>query len=128
MKKIIGLFLILFSVNCFAGWELYAGGDGVDVYIDLSTLRKIDKKERVWTLSNYSVRKNFKGLNKDYQSIKSYYEVDCSEEKSRILSMQFFSDAMGNGEVIYSNNEYGNWNFHAPGSLGSSLIRVVCRK
>lgn len=128
MKKIFATTLLLFSVNSFAEWTLFTGSDGVDVYLDISTLKKVEKNLRVWTLYSFSSPKTLKVADKVHQSIMSYQEVDCVQEKSRNLALQFFKEKMGEGGVVYSTNDAGEWSYHAPNSIGHLMIKVVCAK
>jgi hypothetical protein len=54
--------------------------------------------------------------------LKTYYEIDCTENKIRTLSLTLFNK----GGVTKSSNIKMEWDFIAPESNGESLEKIVC--
>ena len=122
MKKIIGLFLMFFSVNCFAEWIFVSSStdDTIKIYIDFSTKKKVGRYIRVWSLMD---------KNKTGEKIRSYKvleEFDCSLDRIRVIQMSSYSEPMGSGNVIDSLGGNNAWNYITPGTVEAGKFRRVC--
>jgi hypothetical protein len=122
MKKIIGLFLVFFSVNCFAEWIFVSSttDDTIRIYVDFSTKKKVGGYIRVWSLMD---------KNKTGEKVRSYKvleEFDCSLDRNRVIQMSSYSEPMGNGNVINSLGGDNPWNYITPGSVEAGKFRRVC--
>ena len=125
MKKLLSLFLLLFSINGYCGWFKVIESDSTTTYIDDSKIKNKDKFIRVWVLTD---QKNPVKLDngKVYQSYVSFVEIDCRDDKSRDLSTTLYQDSMGRGNPLINLNEVSKWSFSPPGSVGDSLIKFSC--
>jgi hypothetical protein len=122
MKKVIGLFLILFSVNSFANWTFVSStaDNTLSVYVDFSTKKKVGGYIRVWSLMD---------KNKTSEKVRSFIvleEFDCSLDRNRVIQMSSYSEPMGKGNVINSLGGNNPWNYITPGSVEARKFRMVC--
>lgn len=125
MKKLLTTFLFLFSINGYCEWVEITSSNSSTVYVEPSSIKKIGKNVRLWTLYNFSKSLYFEKVG-SYKSFKSYDEYDCVEEKSKNLSILFYSDEMGEGNNIFTNNKGGDWNYQPPSSVGLSILKMSC--
>jgi len=125
MKKLLITFLFLFSSNAYCDWLKVTESDSLVVYIEPSTVKKFGQSVRVWSLYNFLNSREFEKRG-TYKSFKSYDEYNCSEDKSKNLSILFFSGDMGEGNNIYINDKGNDWRYQSPGSIGLSLLKYSC--
>lgn len=123
MKKIVGLFLILFSVNCFAEWTMVSVNETntASLYVDLSTKRNVGGYVRVWILLSKE------NTNSRFKSFKSLEELDCYGERKRTLQMTPYADVMGSGSSLGTEYGDGRWSYIVPGAMESFMFKAVCR-
>jgi hypothetical protein len=126
IKKLLTIFLLLFSINGYCQWKQVSESDSSTVYIELSSVKRMGKSVRVWSLYNFINPLEF-GKSGTYRSLKSYDEYDCVEDRSKNLAMLFYSGDMGEGVNIHTSDKVGDWRFHSPGSIGLSLLKSSCR-
>ena len=96
MKKVIVTILLTYSIIGFATrWEkITEDYDGNSIYIDLDSIEK--KESRVY----YSNLIDFLEPKQKSYSVVSKFKVDCGEEQMSWLSMTYFSQPMGKGEIV----------------------------
>lgn len=121
MKKIIGLFLMVFSVNCFADWiNVSTTEDGIaKFYVDFSTKKKVGGYIRVWSLMD---------LNRTHKirSYKALEDYDCNADRIRLIQLTSYSGRMGSGSVIETTRGADEWDYVIPGSVEATKFRRVC--
>jgi hypothetical protein len=125
MKKLILIFLLLFSVNGYCGWFKVGESDSTSLFIEDSKITKKDKFIRIWSLYSLNVPQKLPN-GEFYHSYVLLKEIDCVEDKSRDLSTTLYQDMMGKGKVIYTYDEISNWSFSRPGTLVDSLVQFSC--
>ena len=125
MKKLLPLFLLLFSINGYCEWTLNAELDGQTNYFDYSTKKVRGNFVRIWSLSDS--KKPSKYQNMTYLSSTYQYEFDCENDRVRILSGYFYSQSMGSGKVLDMYNGPKDWIPIPPNSFFMSDLKKVCR-
>ena len=126
MKKLILALLMFISCSLRAEWVLI--GESTDgsatIYVDPATIRRDGTLRKYWKLTDLNIRNK----NGD-KSWRTREEIDCKEERYRIISLTSFSDAMlgGNtsGNYNYSDNSFANI---APSTLDEDVMKYVCAK
>ena len=125
MKKLLTIFLLLFSINGYCEWtvvDLDKDGNG---YMDFSTIKRSSTSVRVWELLDF---KNTQSLGSIYyNSIVSFREYDCSQDRVRGLSSTYFSNTMGSGNPIKQFNQPTDWKYVLPGTVGSKKLNILCK-
>jgi hypothetical protein len=53
---------------------------------------------------------------------------DCTEERSQILALIYFSDNMEKGKSVYNDSEEGMWVPVAPGSVDQRRVENCMRQ
>ena len=122
MKKVIGLFLILFSVNSFANWTFVSStaDNTLSVYVDFSTKKKVGGYIRVWSLVDTS--RTFKKVH----SYKVLEEFDCSLDRTRLIQMSAYSGRMGVGDVINTTKGDNSWDYIRPKTVEEDVFKRIC--
>jgi hypothetical protein len=120
--------LVLSSGPAYAEW-MPIGGDaqeGTTIYVDLSTVRRNGDLVKVWYMLDYETVRTV--LQFSYLSRKSQAQIDCAEERIRNLAATLFSGNKGNGKLVHTDSDEGEWAPVAPESVGEVLLNLVCRK
>ena len=121
---------MLFASPSWAEWELIGTTDDEEVYIDMDTLRisndlRMDNSlRRVWTLTNRS-KKGRQGE----MSLRILREIDCKQERIRVLSMTGFTGAMSNGSSLPTyRGDNDPWDYIAPKTFAHYFYLKACAK
>jgi hypothetical protein len=102
-------------------WVQVFEDDKAVYYLDPVTIRKEGDLRRVWGLTDYK-----QPLDGVVRSLRGLNEYDCKEERSRVLVAAFFSKNMAHGQPINSQRGPSEWDYLAPGTLGTRTLKYVC--
>lgn len=127
-KSILTILLLSITNACIAAdddwFQIDSTIDAIDggsSYINLRTLRKEGNKRKFWLLINRARKLG----DYTYMSAKMQTELDCKEEKFRVLYTVWHSESMGGGESV-SNNKTSEFSPIVPDSVGEGMFRFVC--
>lgn len=129
MKKILLTLIIALATNTvMADWTLVdKSADGsVIIYTDFDTIQKNGDKIKMWSLGDFGTVKETSGVK--FLSSKYQKEYDCKLGLVRMLAFILFSSSMGQGEVVYSDNDPDIWAPVEAGRVGETLWRLACEK
>ena len=124
MKRL--LLAIIFSLcsgMANADWRLIEGTDERDVYVDLSTVKKMGNVVGMVSLHNYKIMKLESG--KPYQSLKRNMEYDCRAARFRLVKGILYSANMGRGSVV---KNIGTEGWQSSETTEPFLWNIVCVK
>ena len=124
MKRL--LLAIIFSLcagMANADWRLIEGTDERDVYVDLSTVKKMGDVVGMVSLHNYKIMKLESG--KPYQSFKRNMEYDCRAARFRLVKGILYSANMGRGSVV---KNIGTEGWQSSETTEPFLWNIVCVK
>ena len=123
MKKLLTIFLLLFSINGYCEWTRVGNSEDKDItiYIDKSTIKRVGGYIRVWSLWDMQ-KPNNKML-----SMMSLEEYDCSNEKKRVIQLAGYTGRMAGGNSVGTQQGDNNWSFVAPGTVGTNIHNEVCK-
>jgi hypothetical protein len=62
-----------------------------------------------------------------YKSFRTYIEYNCKKELQRALSTKWFSEAMGEGNVIYQDKYSYPFAPVVEGTLGLVVMKRICK-
>ena len=128
MKLLIAALLAVFSTSVLAEWTKVGDTDTYTNYVDLSTIRKLGNKVKMWNLYDLKVATS-EANGRLYLSSSNQKEYDCKEETSRILAFINYSKNMGAGEAVYSSGAlHDEPDPIAPRSVNESLFKLACAK
>ncbi len=118
------LALLLVTGSAWAEWVSVGESESLRRYIDTETIRKDGNLRRVWSIDNY------KNLDKDrVASLRTRTEYDCQQERWRGLFMTAHLEPMAGGITLYeTSGESLKWFDLPPGSMGETVLKIVCAK
>lgn len=123
--KATALFLLMclaaVATPAAAEWTPIGENTGGDQYfIDLATLKK-GTRPRAWFMTNYPERSKNGVI-----SNTALREVDCREEKIRILAGRLYTEPMGRGTLSGSFDQPGEWGYVTPNTMEAAIARIMC--
>ena len=126
--KIVRIYLIIFILIPFYAkadfnWDKIGQNVGGSAFfVDRSTIKKTNSgKIFFYLLTDYSKP------NKNVLSVTTYIEGNCDRYQWRFLKDIYYNEPMGNGDVLATINETGEWNFNVKGSIMETIMKYVCR-
>ncbi len=128
MKKMLFtqfVIMIIASTSVMAEWELVDLGGATRVYVDKSTIRKKDNLLKMWIMTDFVSPQQFE--EKPLLSVKMLYEFDCTDETNRVAFQVGYSEHMGKGNVVGSENNNAQFEPNVPESIGVKLSEIACR-
>ena len=124
MKRLLlAIIFSLFSGMANADWRLIEGTDERDVYVDLSTVKKMGNVVGMVSLHNYKIMKLESG--KPYQSFKRNMEYDCRAARFRLVKGILYSANMGRGSIV---KNIGTEGWQSSETTEPFLWNIVCVK
>ena len=127
---ILILWLIFSSNNALAGWiGIGRAKDGMGkFYLDSSTIKRNGNKVTVWVLTDFKHPQNTIAGLKSYSSYKWKLEADCRKSESRYLGFDVFSNSMGRGTVLLTNDDALESRPIPVGSIIKVISEYACKK
>jgi len=126
-KQLLLITFLLFSGQVSADWTKVTANQDISVYIDSQAIQRNKGLVKVKVLVN---EVNDLVVDKDrypYRSFRTYIEFNCKKELQRALSTKWFSEAMGEGNVMYQDKSPYAFAPVAEGTLGLVVMRRVCK-
>jgi hypothetical protein len=106
---------------------VHKGEDGMTVYVNPDTSRRNGEVVELWVLANYMTIQT-EPL-PPYLSETSQREIDCTQERIRLLAVTTFSGNMGSGELLYRYSDSKDKGIPVePGSVAQALWKFACNK
>lgn len=131
MKKTLLVALVFLTSTASAQestrWTYFAENEEVKIYVDNTTLKRVEDVVRAWVLFDYRqpVRLN-NGVT--YKSQVARNEYRCNEQESRSPNLTIFSGPMSKGKSLGGFKDAdANWEPVIPGSVAEGVLRYVCR-
>jgi hypothetical protein len=112
-----------------AHWERLgssAANGGMDLYVDRSTIRKSGHLAQMWDLWDFKAAHAWG--DKRFLSVRNRYEYDCTSPRNRMLATSGFSEHMGQGAVVASDDKTLPWQPVPADSLFMTHWKVACGK
>jgi hypothetical protein len=127
----ISLLIGLLVSTCVFGqetWTNIASKNDKSIYIDLGRTKKINNNYRVWVLQNSKFPDNYGNPYFILKSFVEYQEINCEEEKTRLLKQTLFTDEMAKGESLDIPIRDERWNFNLPNTRFDVVVKYICSK
>ena len=128
MRILFFSLLSFFCISANAGWIKLNQNQAMDTayFIDLENIRGGPEKVRIWTLTDYTNIQVTKKIN--YQSIKSFVEINCQSKKMRILAYSLYEQPMAKGKVVFSKGRPFEWEDVKPSTVNGLFLNVSCSR
>lgn len=128
MKRFVfGLSLLLLCAPAAAEWTRLDDNGTVAGYIDLATVHKQGNTVTMSSLLDFkSVQRKDGRL---YLSLTVEFEINCEEQRSRILAVAAYSGNMGQGEIVMTEPSVDRpWESVRPRTRLDSLWQIGCKR
>ncbi len=110
------------------GWVI-VGSDASDAtYANPSSIRRNGVMVTMWDIVDFKKARSIGRPVRSYKSTMTQSEYDCQNERLRTINSSFRSNNMAKGDVVFSNDENGEWIALPPDSRGKRLWLVACGK
>ena len=128
MRILLFYLLSFFCISVNAAWIKLNQNQAMDTayFIDLENIRRGTEKVRIWTLTDYTNIQVTKKIN--YQSIKSFVEINCQSKKMRILAYSLYEQQMAKGKVVFSKGRPFEWEDVKPSTVNGLFLNVSCSR
>lgn len=113
---------VLAPSRSFGAWTEFAETEDRKYFHDPQTAIKRSGSVEVWTLQDMFQRTNFGAM-----SVRVRYELDCRDDRYRVLAIGAFFGRMGEGDLIRS-GEGGGWERVPMDSVIDDLMSFYCRQ
>lgn len=125
MKKLLFLFLLIFSSQSFAEWKAVSIGKDRVFYVDFDNIRESDGYIFFWELVNLKEAEKF---GRDfYKSFKTYKQADCKLFQVKYIQKTYiYSQEFGRGNLIQEVEYDGAWLVPPPDSNLDTILKRVC--
>ena len=119
--------LLLASSSAFAKWVKVNEDDRSTTYIDTPVKHKSGNQVKIWILSDKKISGYRTLQNIPFMSSKTEHEIDCVEEKSRIVFYSDYSGNMGKGKNVKDANEPNSvWSPITADSAEKVWLKIAC--
>lgn len=126
-KLLLALLLVCLSTVVMAEWTEVGkdeGRGGFTAFADLTSIRKVGDRSKMWALFDYRVTQKVSGA--EFLSEKIRREYDCKEKQMRKLAFSLFSWNMEGGDLVRSYSQPQKWETVSPGSIDESEWKLAC--
>lgn len=123
MKKILSTvlhLLLVFPVFAWSEWTKIDEGKVFHTYTDAKSLNVQPEGIYAWALYDF-INQQPEG----YRSAKVLFQIDCKENRYKMLSVNTFAESMGEGESGMPKRS-DRWDDAAPKSLGFHVVKYIC--
>lgn len=127
IKPIVLLWAILFTSQAYADWTKVTANQDISVYIDAQAIQRNKGLVKVKVLVNEAKELVVDKDRHPYQSFRTYIEYNCKKELQRALSTKWFSEPMGEGNIVYQDKHPYPFAPVVEGTLGLVVMKRVCK-
>ena len=125
MKKLTLLLLLMVSTNLLAEWTEVITYVPVTIYVDYQSIIRIGNKVEMSFLQDY--KSVYTVGNIRMLSVKSRGEYFCEENKSRLLNYYWYSENMGQGNIVFGKDNVNDESRTVTGiSFDDGLFKIAC--
>lgn len=114
---------LLLAAPAQAAWTFMGLQDGVGFFVDAENVETVNGYRRVWVQQNYP-SPNVYGA----QSMMMLIEIDCKDEKVRLLKLVAYSGQSQSGDSQTLRSDTGAWEATKVGSMFRSIQFAGCRQ
>jgi hypothetical protein len=95
-------------------------------YSDASTVHRSGGRVQIWEMKDYRLPQPTSS-GRPYLSSKILSEYDCANQQTRFLSLAFYSENRGYGDVVSVYEQSFPWSVVAPGTIARHFLDFACR-
>lgn len=126
-RATLGVLALLLSSGAFAQWSLLGRNENLRIYLADSEIRRNGDIAQMWQMYDYVIAQWIG--NRVIYSVRNLVEYDCAGKRSRTIAGAAYSEQMGRGTVVAS-EEAGNaeWAEVPAGGSQETMWQVACGK
>jgi len=128
-KLILVTLLVITCGDAMADWVKIGANGNITTYVAPPLTDKTEDIVKMWGLVDLKEAKK-EEAGKSFLSAKALQEYDCQKMQVRKITLSFFSENMGSGEVVhtYMDAEKWKWTPVSTGTLIESMWKMACGK
>lgn len=127
MKKYgMALCLLFASLSVQAQW-MYFGTDGDRADYLNKSLDISGPHVTFWVIQDFKSAQTLENNPVTFLSQKNQYDIDCSENRFKILALHYYDKHMAGGNKVFSVTEAGGSLEIEPDTFGEALREFVCQ-
>ena len=96
--------------------------EGTQFFLENDSVRRAGAIVRYWEVQNFKTRDE-----DGVHSMRVRWEMDCRQEKSRILSVSEHAEPMAKGNKLETDNRAGEWSDLPAGTAGRKYFELLCQ-
>lgn len=131
-RSVLALLLAVVSNGAVADWVRVGNNEteNLIIFANPDTIHRTGNKVSMWNLLDFSAIQrsagstDFPGIN--YLSVEAWHEYDCEKDQQRILSYYWYSENMGKGKLVFSDETAEDWYPIYPNSTKEILLKYAC--
>lgn len=127
-KVLAALLAVLLCATAQAQWMMLGRNEDFRIYLDPQLIRKDGDLAQLWQLMDFTVAQ-WTDAQTVVWSIKTLIEYDCTAMRSRTLAGEAYSEQMGGGRMMGSEQVAdAPWESVDPGSTRDKVRQIACAK
>jgi len=119
--------LTVASSSTMAEWVYINKTIDTFYYINPDTIQKSGNTVKMWILGDFIEARKLKNGTINL-SIKDQAEYKCKERQNRSNYQALYTENMGEGKIIHTFDQPGEWTSVIPESAGETHLEFACRK
>lgn len=125
-RLLLLLSTLVLSSSALAQWSLLGRNENLRVYLDQTSIQRNGDIAQMWQLYDYTTAQ-WVGTQTVVMSVRNLVEYDCRNSRSRTIAGAAYSEQMGGGRVVMSENAANaEWVPIPPGGTAEQTLKVAC--
>ena len=122
------LLAVLLPAAVQAEWMVLGRNEDFRIYLDQKLIRKNGDFTQIWQLMDFTAAQ-WTDAQTVVWSIKTLIEYDCATMRSRTLAGEAYSEQMGEGRKVASEQRPdAQWESVEPGTTSDKVKQIACAK
>jgi len=127
MKKyLLASCLLVTSLGVHAQW-MYFGTDGDRADYINKSFEIIEESVKFWVIQDFKSAQTLENNPLPFLSQKNQYDINCAENRFKILALNYYDKHMAGGNKVFSVTEAGGSLEIEPDTFGEALRDFVCK-
>lgn len=122
------LLAVILAAPVQAQWMVLGRNEDFRIYLDPKLIRKMADLTQIWQLMDFTAAQ-WTDAQTVVRSIKTLIEYDCPTMRSRTLAGEAYSEQMGDGRKVASEQRPdAQWESVEPGTTSDKVRQIACAK
>jgi len=134
LRTVLALFSLVvtirpgFAAGINGEWISLGRTENFRAYLDQGSVQRNGELVRVYQLTDFATAQ-WVDARTVVGSIRSLVEYDCRQPRARTLTLEAYSEQMGEGRLVASEQKAdAAWEGIAPGGIGGNTRALVCQR